>query len=58
MYKIFVYFQNKEELIHEFAIAYIVNPTFNVNKVFKEKVEEFMNDTSGTTTQPSIKHAI
>ena len=37
--KEFVYINNTEELINGFAIIYMVNPTFHVNKSFKEKVE-------------------
>ena len=54
MSKGFVYLHNAKELIKEFAIDYMVHPTFHANKAFKEQVEKYMNDTFGTSTQPFI----
>ena len=55
MSKNFVYFHNTEEHINKCAIGYMVNPILYVNKLFKEQVENCMNDTFLTTTQPDIK---
>ena len=55
MSKGFVYLHNAKELMNEFAIDYMVNPTFHANKAFKEQVGKYMNDTFGTITQPFIK---
>ena len=54
MSKGFVYLHDAKELINEFAIDYMVHPTFHANKAFKEQVEKYMNDTFGTITQPFI----
>ena len=42
--------------MNEFAIGYMVNPTLHVNKSFKEQVENIMNDTFVTITQPFIRN--
>ena len=55
MSKNFVCIHNTEEHINKLAIGYMVSQTLYVNKVFKEQVENFMNDTFGTTTQHDIK---
>ena len=36
----------------------MVNPTLHLNKVFKEQLEKYMNDTFGTPTQPDNKNVI
>ena len=55
MSKNFVYFHNTEEHINKLAIGYMVSQTLYVNKIFKEQVENCMDDTFFTTTQPDIK---
>ena len=54
MAKNILWVHKTSELINEFAIVYMINPSFHVNEVFKEKVEKFMNNMFGTLTQPFI----
>ena len=56
--KFFLYIHEINERINEFAIGYIINPTLNVNKSFKDKVEKCMNNMFGTLTQPFIKNVM
>ena len=38
IYKGFIYIEEIGELINEFDIGYMINPTLHVNKSFKEQV--------------------
>ena len=40
MAKFFIWINETSERINEFAIVYMINPTFHVNKGFEEKVEK------------------
>ena len=39
MAKSFIFIHDTNELISEFAILYIINPIFHVNKAFKDQVK-------------------
>ena len=45
----------KQKRINEFKISYMINPNFNINKPFREKVEKCMKTTFGIITQPFIR---
>ena len=36
----------------------MINPTLHVDKAFKDQVENYMNNTVGNVTQPSIKNVM
>ena len=39
--KIMVHFYSTYETINQFAIGYMINPSLNCNKVYREQVEKF-----------------
>ena len=41
MSKIMVYCYTTDKTINQFEIGYMINPSLNCNKVFKEQVEKF-----------------
>ena len=41
----FIYIDDIETFINQFAIWYMVNPALNVNKVFRKKVDRFWRET-------------
>ena len=43
MSKIMVHIYSTGDRINPFAIGYMIKPFLNVNKVFREKVENFLN---------------
>ena len=53
--KNFIWLEETKELINEFSIGYMINPTSNINKSFREQVNKCMKTTFGTITQPHIK---
>ena len=52
----FIYPEKK--FINEFSIGCMINPKFNINKSFKEKVNKCMNTTFGEITQPHITNTL
>ena len=40
--------------MEEFSIGYMINPTLNINKVFKEQGNKCMKTTLSAITQPHI----
>ena len=42
MAKSYMWLKETKECINEFSIGYIIPPTFNINKSFKEQVTECM----------------
>ena len=42
MSKIMVYYYSTDESINIFAIGYMINPSLNCNKVFREQVEKIL----------------
>ena len=55
MTKRFIWIEEKKERIHKFLIGYMINPTFNINKAFREQVNKCMKNTFSAITQPHIK---
>ena len=45
MLKIMVHIYYIDDSINQFAIGYMINPSLHVDKVFREKVEKFLNYT-------------
>ena len=43
MAKHFIWLDETKERINEFTIEYMINPKFNINISFREKVYKFMN---------------
>ena len=56
MYKIIVHFYSIDESINQFSIGYMINPSFNCNKVFREKVEKFWSVSFHKNTMETIKY--
>ena len=50
MAKSFIYIKETKEPINEFSIGYIINPTLNIKKTFREKLNKCMNTTFGEIT--------
>ena len=55
MNKRFIWPEETGKRINEFDFVYIINPSFYVNKSFKEQVDRIMNTTFGELAQPFIK---
>ena len=55
MTKHFICINEVKQRIDQFMIVYMVNPSLNVNRAFRKKVEKFMYATFGEITQPFIK---
>ena len=53
--QIFVYMNSIEKLINRFANGYIVNPTLQVTKAFRDQVENCLNEKFHSSTQSGIK---
>ena len=54
MSKILVYLYTTEKRINQFVIGYVINPTLQVNKVFREKFEQFLGATFHPNTMENI----
>ena len=52
--KIYIWLEEKKERINDFSIGYIIKPTLNINKAFKDQVNKFMKTTFGAMNQPHI----
>ena len=55
MAKFFIWINETKKRINEFTIGYTINPGLNVNKAFREQVENFMYTKFGEITQPHIR---
>ena len=55
MTKHFIWLNEAKILINESTIGYMINPGLNVNKSFREQVENCMFTAFGEITQPFIK---
>ena len=55
MAKRFISIEDTDEHINDLEIGYMINPSLNVNKVFRDQVEKCMNTKFGELTQPFIK---
>ena len=53
--KIMVHFYSIYEHINQFPIGCIINPSLNVNKMFREKVENFLTTTFHDNTMVTIR---
>ena len=42
MAKIYIWFEETKERINEFLIRYMINPTLNINKSFKDQVNKII----------------
>ena len=42
MAKRFIWINETKEYVKDFQIGYIMNPNLNINKAFREQVEEYM----------------
>ena len=51
----FIWIEETEKRINEFAIGYMINPGLNVNKAFRDQVEKYMHTTFGEIIQSFIK---
>ena len=49
-----IWLEETKERINEFSIGYIIHPTLNINKGFREKVTKCMKTTFCAITQPHI----
>ena len=54
MAKSYIWLEETNQRINEFSIGYIINPTFNISKAFKEQVKICMKTTFGTMIQQRI----
>ena len=55
MDKRFISIKETKERINAFSIGYIIKPTLNINKEFKEQVAKCMKTTFGAIIQPHIR---
>ena len=53
--KLFVYINTTEKLIKQFKIGYMINPTLNVNKVFRYQVEKWVKEKFHQSTMKGKK---
>ena len=50
-----VHFYYTDETINQFAIGYMINPSFNFNKVSREQVEKYLSSTFHDRTMETIR---
>ena len=55
MDKCFIWIEEAGERINEFDVGYMINPSFCVNKAFRDQIEKCINTTFGSLTQPFSK---
>ena len=55
MAKRFIWIEETGKRINDLDIGYMINPSFHVNKAFRDQVEKSMNTTFGELTQPFTK---
>ena len=58
MAKSFIRPKETKQRINEFSIEYTINPKFNINKAFIEKLYKCMNTKFCTITQPYIRSTL
>ena len=56
--KTFVYINTREESINQFAIGYMIDPKFHVNKVFRDQVEKCLRATFHQNTMKGMKYVL
>ena len=54
MAKSYIQIKETKEFINEFSIEFIINPTLNIKKAFKEQVTKCMKTVFGAMNQPHI----
>ena len=47
-----------DDSINLFAIGYMINPSLQVNNVFREQVEKFLNDTFHKKTMETKRYGL
>ena len=55
MNKSFIWLEETKERINKFSIGYMINPTLNINKSFREKVTKLMKTTFFAIKKPRIR---
>ena len=55
MDRCFIWLNEAKQRINEFTIGYMINTCLNVNKAFREQVQNFMYTAFGEITQSFIK---
>ena len=58
MSKIMVHCYSTDESINQFAIGYMINPSPNCNKVFREQVEKLVSVSFHENTMEAIKDCL
>ena len=58
MAKIYIWLEETKERINEFSNGYMINPTFNINKYFKDQVTKFMKTTFDAINQTHISNIL
>ena len=53
-----VHLYSADGCINQFKIGYMINPSLQVNKVFIEQVENFLNDTFHENTMENIRDVL
>ena len=54
MAKIYIWLEEKKQLINELSIGYMMNPNLNMNKLFREQVKVCTKTTFYTSTMTQI----
>ena len=54
MSMIMVHFYYIDETMNQFEIGYMINPSINCDKAFREKVEKFLNSTFNSRTMETF----
>ena len=55
MTKFFIWLEETKEHIDKFLIGYMIIPTFNIKRSFREQVNKCTKTKFGARTQPHIK---
>ena len=56
MSKIMVHIYSTENTIHQFAIGYMINPSLNINNVFRTKVQKCLGFSFSIETMKTIRY--
>ena len=55
MAKSYIWLEETKQLKNQFSIGYMINPTLNIKKSFKEQVTKCMKTTLVATNKPHIR---
>ena len=58
MSKIMFHCYSTDEIINKFSIGYMINPSLNCNKLFREQVEKFSSVSFHKNTMETIKDCL